>query len=532
MYTYILFPGRHHALTNFQFSYINAIAQHMKASTIEGEEVPMAQDFQVVWAITSGNHANTRRNPVSGPRRLAMIEYASQALQPQSQVYAIPNMSQKSDFAHYLIEEIRLQSRGQCEMTPQNTLIACSTPAVLRQYQALGYKILPVELESLETEHFVAPRPWDAVEKIIAVGAKWQVSQEITDILQPACKTYYVRYGLAEHIIETFSDPLTSDDGDITVSREYETYRAAFEENAFRKVAEFAPFVRPGRIMDVGCATGQTIKLLSELPELFESDFYGIEAARPLYDICEQRRHNGNFGNANVFFYQRNIMRSTIFPPGTLDTIITMALTHEIESYIGRESLLQFIARMYDMLAPGGVYINYDVAGPTNKDEIVWALLTETDGENPVELYPEGRADDPAFLQSLSSKAKFLRFCKDFRQEEGDTIRVEWQEIEGKTYAVLRYADLCDYLAKRDYTDSWRSEMHERFCFWNYIDWVEALKAAGYEIHSASKPVQNKWLIEHRFAPAAKVYRSGTEGSLEELSHPDTNMLIVAQKPL
>jgi hypothetical protein len=135
-------------------------------------------------------------------------------------------------------------------------------------------------------------------------------------------------------------------------------------------------------------------------------------------------------------------------------------------------------------------------------------------------------------LRSLSSAARFKRFCNDFRLEEGDTIQVEWKQKDDATYAVLRYADFCDFLAKKDYTDSWRSEMHERFCFWNYADWEDVLQKAGFTIHAASKPVQNQWLIENRFAPAAKVYKENDQGELVEMPHPHTNMLIVAQKPL
>lgn len=530
----ILIPGRHHALTTYQFNYLRDLFSSGEALTLEGAKVCIDKDCQLIWAITSGNHANTRRNPISGTRRLAMIELAAEALPASSQGYLIPNMAQKTDFAHYLIEEVRMQSRGLCNMTPENTLVACSTPIVIEQYQALGYQILPIELESSVSESLHAPRPWDVIEQIISSGAAWQDNQMVTANLEPGCRAYYIRYGLADHIIETFNDPLTSDDGDITATREYETYRAAFEDNAFRKVAEFAPYVQPGRIMDVGCATGQTIKLLGEIPELFESDFYGIEAARPLFDICEQRRHNGAFGNSNVFFYQRNIMRSEIFPANTLNTIITMALTHEIESYLGRESLLEFIKRMFDMLATGGVYINYDVVGPKEKDEHVWVNLNMSDGDNPAELYPhlDTAVLQTEFMKSLSSKARFTRFCNDFRHDENEKIDVQYENHDDQQYAVLRYADFCDFLAKKDYTESWQSEMHERFCFWNYDDWASALTEVGFEIHTASKSIQNPWLIKNRFEPAATVFRKDNTGNLIMMPQPDTNIMIIAQKPL
>ena len=62
-----------------------------------------------------------------------------------------------------------------------------------------------------------------------------------------------------ERAFAALQEAIDTDDGDITATRDYATYRAAFENNAWRKVSEFADAVRPGRIVDVGCATGQTI---------------------------------------------------------------------------------------------------------------------------------------------------------------------------------------------------------------------------------------------------------------------------------
>lgn len=533
LYKYILFPGRHHTITNFQIDYLKKIISNKQAIDLDGNKTEFSDDMNIIWAITSGNYANTRRNPIPGTRRMSMVELiTNNLLSAESKNYLIPNMAPKSDFAHYVIEEIRVQSKGQCEMNPQNTVVACSTPEVIEQYQSIGYRVLPVELIDYRSQQTESARPWDLVQEIIDTGLDWENSELIKDLMPPLEIQYFKKYNLQKHIQDIFSDPLTDDEGDITDTREYEVYRAAFEDNAHRKVNEFAKYVQPGKIVDVGCATGQTIKLLSEKSELFESDFYGIEAARPLYDICEQRRHNGVFGNTNVFFYQRNIMHSEIFPSDSVNSLITMALTHEIESYMGRQSLNDFLKRMFQMLVPGGVYINYDVVGPKNKDDIVLAKLNEDDGLNPTDLYPKNKEYNAEFLDSLSSKARFLRFCNDFREKEGDKISANIITIDGVSYFELKYGDLCEFLAKKDYTDSWQSEMHERFCFWSYEDWNKALEDVGFSLHYGSKPIRNPWLIKNRFKSAAKVYKTDTIGSLQELEQPHTNVMLIAQKPL
>jgi len=183
----------------------------------------------------------------------------------------------------------------------------------LQANKELGFSVESAEFDESFTRQ-LAVRPWDVVEELIKSGPQWRSSAIVQDELSSACFEHYERYGLGDDIVEIFQDPLIdSDDGDITTTRDYSVYRQAFEDGAIRKVAEFEQYVRPGRILDVGCATGETIKLLSKKPELFESDFYGVEAARPLYQICQQRKQTGEFGDANTFFYQRNIMRSSLF---------------------------------------------------------------------------------------------------------------------------------------------------------------------------------------------------------------------------
>lgn len=495
---YILFPGRHHLVTAFQIAHLQRLVAQHPGSV-------------VVWAITSADHGGTQRNPIPGTRRLGLVEAAVATEELPSLTFLIANRRPKPDFAHFVIEEIRTQTGGSVTMTPENTLVACSTPAVIGDYDRLGFAVDTVELGTDEQ------RPWDVVEMIIAGGL---ADPGVAAAIHPAALQYYRRYGLADTIRQVYADPLIdSDDGDITVTRDYASYRAAFEDNAWRKVGEFAHLVRPGRILDVGCATGQTIKLLSERPELFESDFYGVEVARPLYEICRQRSANGEFGDANVFFHQRNIMQTQLFEPNSLDTVITMALTHEIESYLGRSALVEFCDRVHTMLRPGGVWINYDVVGPDNGDELVWAQFTTDDGA--------GHGD----LQELSTRARFERFVHDFRREEGDGFTYRPVSVEGTEYAELRRSDLYDFLAKKDYLDSWYSEAHERFCFFSPSDWVSLLEHTGFVCTPDTRPIQNPWLIENRFSPAATVLRR----QADELLVPDTwswtNVLLVAEKP-
>lgn len=498
---FILFPGRHHLVTAFQIRHLHQLLAHH----------PRAQ---VVWAITSADHAGTLRNPISGSRRLGLVEAVTAVEELPSLTFRIGNRSPKPDFAHYVIENIRTQTGGRVAMTPCNTLVACSTPAVIANYEQLGYRIDSVELGTAES------RPWDVVEAIIQAGPDWKADSGIVAVMHPVAGDHYVRYGLAEQIQHIHADPLIdSDDGDITQTRDYTTYRAAFEDNAHRKVSEFAHAVRPGRIVDVGCATGQTIQLLTRRPELFESDFYGVEVARPLYEICRQRQSNGEFGDANVFFHQRNILTTTLFEPDSVDTVITMALTHEVWSYLGPDALAEFIQRTHAMLRPGGVWINYDVVGPDDGHEEVLVRFNPSDGA------PAGD------LAELSSAARFERFARDFRATQRQRITYATVTLDGVDYVRLTRAALYEYLAKKDYTDSWLSEANEEFCFYSPADWERVLEDAGFACTADTRPIRNPWLIENRFSPAAEVFTAAADGTLMPDEWSWTNVLLVAEKP-
>ncbi len=527
--TNILIPGRHHVLTNFQHDYLSQlIADPTSVRDTGGKAVNLGSELKFIWAVTSANHAGTRRNPLPGHRREAAIEKF--ALGAPSYVFPIDNVGESPRFADHTIKEIEVLSRGQFRLTPKNTVVAVSTPAVIDLYEKLGFVILPMELSSRETGASSAPRAWDIVLAIAAAGAEWRADKTYLELVHPASKDILERYRLGDLIVDVHNDPLLSDEGDITEHRDYATYRQAFDEGAERKYGPMSGYIKPGRIVDVGSATGSIIKLMSDDPALADADLYGIEVARPLYEICRQRKANEEFGNENTFFYQRNIMTGKLFPDNTVNTTTTFALTHEIDSYIGRDGLNKFITQVYDQTAPGGVWINSDVVGPEGGEKIVWLWLATTDGQN--ETDEQKSANSPAsggYLANLPTAARFKRFTQDFRADEGDGFTAEIALREGKTYALLRLADAVEFMVTKDYTQSWYSEMHERFCYWSIDDWRQAVTAAGFTVHPDSAATRNDWIVHNRWAGHVALLRE-TGGKLEPMEFPVTNMLLIAEK--
>jgi hypothetical protein len=213
-----------------------------------------------------------------------------------------------------------------------------------------------------------------------------------------------------------------------------------------------------------------------------------------------------------------------------MNTIHTSSLTHEIESYGSRNDLLQFIQNRYDELAPGGVWINRDVVGPENKDEIIHLWLNDADGDNadPFKVYDD-KQEFSHYLSGLSTYARFLRFARDFRHKEGYVLKYTTATIHNKNYVITRLRDAMEFLSRKDYTDNWQSEMHETFCFWDYAEWKAHLQLAGFTIHPSSKAFTNEWIVTNRWKGKAELF-TVKNGVPEPADYPVTTMFLIGVK--
>ena len=526
----MLIPGRHHVLTGFQFDYLRALLDAGSATDVDGQQVLFADHVTAVWAVTSANHGSTRRNPVAGHRREAAIELFHADLGVEGMTFLIDDLPTTPRFADHILKEIEVQSNGLTRLTPANCAVATSTPAVIDMFETLGFQVLPLELARRDPEVLQAQRAWDVLLRIVAAGSQWRSDPDYCALAHRSTRRVFARYGLGDQIVGVHADPVVGDEGDLTDTRDYQTYVRSFEEGATRKYALARDLVQPGRIVDVGCATGAILELMAEDDRLRESDLYGIEVARPLYEICQHRKSLGEFPNANTFFYHRNILRTDLFAERSVHTTTTFSLTHEIESYAGHDALLEFLHRIFRHTAPGGVFINYDVAGPDEPEREVLLCLSDADGG-----VDDGRVldhDDAEgvrrYVDGLSTWGRFERFARDFRAAEGERFDWEPAEVEDRRAARLRLADAMEFLSKKDYTDNWLSEMHERFCFFTYADWRRALEDVGFRIVPGSRALRNDWIVEHRLRPVARLLDAGDPSVT--LAWPATNVLIAGTR--
>lgn len=532
----LLIPGRHHLLTRFQRDYLHRVLTAPAGVTdAEGAALgPESAVDTIIWAITSANHAGTRRNPLPANRREVAIEHFAAELPGDSFVYLIDDLGQTERFAEYILKKIEVDSFGRHRLSPADTLVASSTPEVAALFARLGYRILPVEASDLSGGEYLAETPWQLLCQLIEAGLagqSWQSHPVFVDKVAAATRQLYTKYGYDESMLELYRQPATGEDGDLTDTRDYNVYVRSFDQGAKRKYELVKDYILPGRIVDIGCCTGSILRELSYEDRLRESDLYGIEVARRLYAECLHRKEQGAFGNENVFFYHRDFAAGPIFPDNSVNTFLTFALTHEIESYLGREALTRFAELLHAQLAIGGRWINVDVVGPPDKDDTILLWLNDTDGETgdpQQDLAAADREGLRASLSGLSTYGRFLRFARDFRREEGERLAYDLVDRGEGRFARLSLEHACEFLSKKDYLDNWQSEMHERFCFFDFDQWQTFAAQVGFHIHPASHPLRNPWIVQNRWEGRVRLYRDAPH--LEPLDYPVTNLVLVAEK--
>lgn len=511
---HVLFPGRHHLVTSFQTRYLRSL---LAGELVDSAGVPVvcAVDADVVWAVTSATHSGTRRNPLPGHRREAMVERVSAVEGLASLVAPVADVPASPRFARTVLASVEL-STG-VAATPEDTVLACSTPGVAAMYAELGFRVVAVE----DGDPAGPARPWDVLEMVAAGDGRWR------ELAHPEVVRFYDRYGLAAQVALIHADPTVSTEGDLTSTRDYRSYTAAFDDASDRKWELVSAFVEPGRVVDLGCAAGGLLERAARDPRLAESDLYGVDVSRHLVAEAEHRRAQGVFAHPNVFFAQRNLLRSAVFPVASVSTTLTVALTHEIASYgAGRADLERLAERIFEHTAPGGVWVCSDVLGPREGDRLVHLVLDGVGaGVAPRDLAGLDGGDVAAVVGAMSPAERLVQFAQDFPALSGGRCDVRWV---GPGVAELTLRAAMEFLTTRDYVDSWLSECHERFCDMTWPDWVELLEGVGFGVEPVSGAWRNEWLVENRLSVGASV-RDAVTGA--ELAWPQTHVTFVVRRP-
>jgi SAM-dependent methyltransferase len=536
--SYLLFPGRHLVNTRFQETYLCRVLSTSPKELpgfIAGRSKLTLPPTEIIFAITSANQENSRFNPIPfHVRAMGVDRFARdlrQRLPFRFRVIGIPHYGHTQNFADFIVKEITNQSEQTIKLTPENCLVLCSTPEVIRLYQALGFAIAPAE--SAEPE----PKPVTPIEIIQEIGARANDYRNGLLVKTHMAGSHQNLFEdlpeVPQRIARLYQDPLTNQEGSLTTTRNYSTYARAMNEIVRLKYLDIRDGIKSGRIVDEGCADGA---LLAEISRDFpDSDLFGIDLSAEFAGRFHERQRAGEFGGAYVHFFHRNLF-DRIFEADSIDTTICNSTLHEIWSYgEGEKSIRAYLAEKFRQLRPGGQLLIRDVVGPDEGDQDVLLWCAETDGQNlTVEELAARRGRETDWLQRLSTRSRFLLFAKDFLGGRRSFPFTEVQH-DGRSVFRLTHRQAAEFLSKKDYTDNWPSELNEEFCFWSFSQWKQALTEIGFQLYEnpnnqaeGSRVYANPWIVQHRHVGHAELM--DLHG--RTLPWPPTNMLLVAEKPL
>lgn len=552
---HLLFPGRHLVNTRFQEDYLRQVLGvplgslqflHKAGSLPDGDTLD-----DIVFAITSRDMDNSRFNPVSFVyRAIAVDRFGSQfnSLGVRHRIYGIPDHGAAGKFAELTLKEIIEQSEGELSLTPENTVVVCSTPSVIELYKRLGFSILPAELSSLNPEQYSALRPIEVVRRIAEAGENWANDPVVTANLSSATLSAFLTHSeVPKKIIRLFTDPLLTEEGSLTETRDYGTYVVGMGNNEIieLKYRDISQVIKPGRIVDHGCADGALIaRMARDFPD---SDFYGIDASSTMIELARQGQTLKRFGNDTFVFFRHGNIISPLFKGPAATTVTSLSLLHEVWSYGAQQrSIDDYLASVRGQLLPGGRLVVRDVVGPEDKEKEVYFWCNPEDGsnENVYATFLDGK-QLARHLNSLSTKARFMRFAEDFlagmRQSgrRGPDTRISYrtERVDGLEYFVLRLKDAAEFMATKDYTDNWQSEMNEEFTFKSFSEWKEALANSGFRVietpnepEKGSRAYTNHWMVEKRFKDKVALYTKMQDGTLRPMAWPVTNVVLVGEK--
>jgi hypothetical protein len=125
-------------------------------------------------------------------------------------------------------------------------------------------------------------------------GSYRNVDDKVLDKITKETIKLYENYQLVPYIRNLFDDDLLGSDGDLTETRDYREYLKSFDNGAERKYQQIKDYLRPEdeKIVDIGCCNGALIEEMTKNPMLQNTKFYGIEAARTLFDECVKRKES------------------------------------------------------------------------------------------------------------------------------------------------------------------------------------------------------------------------------------------------
>ena len=236
---YLLFPGRHLLNTTFQEEYLwSILGVSLKKLDLYGKNQFDDNDKidSIVFAVTSSNQAHSRYNPIPFFQRAISLDRFAQPykniLGINHRIFGIPHFNPNSHFAEYIIKEIIESTEGEIILTPQNTVVLCSTPSLIDQYSKMGFAILTAEYDLISKKYKV-DTPVDVIKKIVDKGQDWLSDKEIKNKIAKSSLDIWEDFSdIPKTVFRLWNDPLLTDSGSLTLDRDYSSYAYGMNNDA------------------------------------------------------------------------------------------------------------------------------------------------------------------------------------------------------------------------------------------------------------------------------------------------------------
>jgi SAM-dependent methyltransferase len=129
------------------------------------------------------------------------------------------------------------------------------------------------------------------------------------------------------------------------------------------------PDLKPRRILDMGCTTGQqTLPFCGAFPE---AEVHALDVAAPMLRYGHARAEA--LGKA-VHFHQQDATR-TAFPDGHFDLVVSNIMLHETSA----DAVPQVFAECFRLLAPGGVMAHIDIPDYNAYPDLLFQVTVDAD---------------------------------------------------------------------------------------------------------------------------------------------------------
>jgi SAM-dependent methyltransferase/nicotinamide mononucleotide adenylyltransferase len=456
-----LLVGRFIALTRGQAALIAALGRD-------------ADVGELVCVVTSASESGTRRNPLSVETRERMLRPAFEAAKKSYTLVRLDDIADDAAWPAHLAAAVE-KARGR-RLVPSETRVVTANRDVTHLLAGAGFSVEPALLDGDLT-------PSELIERA-ATGQSWQefAARSTIDVLDAAT--------LAE--LKRIHDLPPPSDGELAEHRDFDSYSAQMDAALAQKLADIAPWVVPGCIVDKGCGTG---RLLVELSRRWpRSAFVGVDLSREFL----RRSDENTYGSGDVRLV-RGDAAAVCVPESSATTVIYSSIMHEIYSYAGysHDNVARALRSTAKELRAGGRVIIRDGVCPP-EDVAPWRMRL---------------CDEP-------TRAAFARFAAEFKHGQG----ARHERISDD--AVRLSARLAnEFLCKKDYQTNWAIEVHEEYGVRSEAAWCRLLVEHGFVVDSCKSYV-NDWIAEHRYAGHVEL----TDDAGRTIDWPPTNLIVAATR--